>query len=626
MTKARTALDVPNPSTTQPVGWERGSHGGKGIGDTATPAEQVYRQLQQQLMIDNIHPGHNQVAADATDGVGERRMSFIGGGLYHGTQGYSRTRSAEFGAPLAMICAVVIGSLLVAGCGLIGGSDNSGFDAFNPDSDEESEPAETTRRTIREEAPSTTDTTWRTPTTAAGPLPNPDWAQVEFNLQPVVQLDDPAMVLTSRIGSDNLWLAQRSGVVRRINRWIAVDDSSEIIQEEGEVMLDISDQITTDGEGGLLGLTFSATGRFMYVSYTNTSGNSVISEFLIDENNNVVADSERIIITIDQPFSNHNGGQIDFGPDGFLYIAMGDGGSGGDPENNGQDLQTLLGAILRIDPFEDSEGQPYTVPPDNPFADRFDAAGEIWLYGVRNPWKFSFDAVTGDMWIGDVGQDQTEEINFLANQSFDFAGKGANLGWRIMEGNDLFDGETPPRRHVGPVFTYGHDFGRCSVTGGYVYRGLRMDDLKGAYVFGDFCSGEVVALRRLSDGRVIVAPVELNDEIGQIVGFGQDSQQELYVLSADGKVLRIQHSRWERTRPLQFYGADQRLPAGSDRVLQRGPDDPVIADPSIGLPGPEEPEEDETRPDDESANDPNEVDPADTTTTTSTSGASSTEG
>lgn len=518
--------------------------------------------------------------------------------------------------------ALLLGSALVAGCGLIGGSDDEGFDAFNPgEEDENSEQAETTRRTIREEAPSTTGTTWRTPTTALGPLPNPEWAQVEFDLQTVAELSDPAMVLTSRIGSDHLWLAQRSGVVRRINRWVAVDDSAEIIQEGGDVILDISDQITTDGEGGLLGLTFSATGRFMYVSYTNNSGNSVISEFVFDENDNLLPDSERVIMTIDQPFSNHNGGQIDFGPDGFLYIAMGDGGSGGDPENNGQDLQTLLGAILRIDPFEDSEGQPYTVPPDNPFADRFDAAPEIWLYGVRNPWKFSFDAVSGDLWIGDVGQNEVEEITFLPNQSFDFAGKGANLGWRIMEGDQLFEGDTPPRRHVGPIFTYGHEFGRCSVTGGYVYRGLRMEDLKGAYVFGDFCSGEVVALRRLNDGRTIVAPVELDAEIGQIVGFGQDSQQELYVLSANGKVARIQHSRWERTRSLDFYGPDQRLPAGADRVLQRGPDDPIIADPSIGQRGEDE-EEDDAQ--DESANDPNEVDPADTSTTVAEDGASTT--
>ncbi len=527
---------------------------------------------------------------------------------------------------LAVLLAVLAGTALVAGCGLVGGSDGEGsFDAFNPETDSE-EPAETTRRTIREEAPQTTNTTWRTPTTAAGPLPNPDWAQVEFNLQTIAELDDPAMVLTSRIGSDHLWVAQRSGVVRRINRWVAVDDSAEIIQEGGEVMLDISEQITTDGEGGLLGLTFSTTGRFLYLSYTDNSGNSVVSEFLMDEDNTVAADSERVILTVDQPFSNHNGGQIDFGPDGFLYIAMGDGGSGGDPENNGQDLQTLLGSILRIDPFENSDGQSYTVPPDNPFADRFDAAGEIWLYGVRNPWKFSFDAVTGDLWIGDVGQDQNEEVNYLPNQTFDFAGKGANLGWRIMEGNDLFDGDTPPRRHIGPVFTYNHDFGRCSVTGGYVYRGLRMDDLKGAYVFGDFCSGEVVALRRLTDGRVIVAPVELSAEIGQIVSFGQDSQQELYVLSADGTIARIQHGRWERTRPLQFYGPDQRLPAANGRVLQRGPDDPVIADPSIGLPGPEEREDEETDPEDESANDPNEVDPADTTTTTGVGATTTTEG
>lgn len=492
-----------------------------------------------------------------------------------------------------MVIAVALGGLAIGGCGLISDSGGDGFDAFNPGNGEEAAgQAETTRRTIREEAPSTTNTTWRTPTTGLEPLPNPEWADVEFNVQTVIELDEPATVLTSRTGSDNLWLAQRSGVVRRVNRWVAIDDSAEIIQEEGEVVLDLSDQVTTEGEGGLLGLAFSATGRFMYVSYTDNDGNTVVAEYTFDNDDEIIAESERVILNVDQPFSNHNGGQIDFGPDGFLYVALGDGGNGGDPENHGQNLQTLLGSILRIDPFEDGEGQPYSVPPDNPFADRFDAEPEIWLYGVRNPWKFSFDAVNGDLWIGDVGQNELEEITYLPNPSFDFAGRGANLGWRIMEGDRLFDGDTPPRGHVGPIFTYGHEFGRCSVTGGYVYRGLRVGDLKGAYVFGDFCSGEVVALRRLTDGRTIVAPVTVNAEIGQIIGFGQDSQQELYVLSATGTVARLQHEKWEQTRPLSFYGAERRLPSSGGPNLQRGPDDPIIADDSIGNEIETEPESD----------------------------------
>ncbi|MEM7275425.1 MAG: PQQ-dependent sugar dehydrogenase, partial [Actinomycetota bacterium] len=225
-------------------------------------------------------------------------------------------------------------------------------------------------------------------------------------------------------------------------------------------------------------------------------------------------------------------------PDGFLYWALGDGGSGGDPENNGQDRQTLLGSILRIDPAATTGEAAYAVPADNPFVDDPDARDEIWTWGLRNPWRFSFDAETGDLWIADVGQNALEEITLL-RQGEDRAGRGANLGWRIMEGDQLFDGDEPPPGHVPPVFTYDHSNGRCSITGGYTYRGDLNRALDGVYLFADFCTGEVFGLEAFADGRISVANLLLGRTPEQVIGFGEDADGELYLLEANGRVSLI---------------------------------------------------------------------------------------
>jgi glucose/arabinose dehydrogenase len=434
-----------------------------------------------------------------------------------------------------------------------------------------------TRRTIPEEAPSSTGATVTFPTTEPelGPLPEPPWTDERFDLQPIAQAST-MLGFATRSGTDDLWLAERDGRVRVVQRRVSLDGGYEAVKLLNTVVLDITDKVGTAGEGGLLGLDFSTNGDYLYVSYTDKDGGSVVAEYRMGPIQ-ALPETERIVMTVPQPYANHNGGQITFGPDGFLYFALGDGGSSGDPEGNGQNLDTLLGSILRIDPFEPPENRSYAVPADNPFVDRFDAKPEIWLYGVRNPWRFSFDHATGDLWIGDVGQNEIEEIDWLPSTGGRPAGYGANLGWDIMEGDRLFEGDAPPDNHVAPVFTYGHDFGRCSVTGGYVYRGKQNENLAGAYVFADYCSGEVIGLRILDDGRILVSPLEFDRRLGQVVAFGQGPEQELYVLEADGVVSRIQQQQWRRET--EVFEGDEAIPAGRYRVdVRAGPDDPVIAD------------------------------------------------
>jgi glucose/arabinose dehydrogenase len=234
---------------------------------------------------------------------------------------------------------------------------------------------------------------------------------------------------------------------------------------------------------------------------------------------------------VDQPYSNHNGGNLAFGPDGYLYIGLGDGGSGGDPHGNGQSLTTLLGKMLRIDPTL-LEDRPYAIPSDNPFVGREGARPEIWAYGLRNPWRYSFDRATGDLWIADVGQSAWEEIDVQSSGS----DGGENYGWNRMEGDHPFEGDAPADV-VRPVFEYSHDDGGCTVTGGYVYRGRAIPALARAYLFADFCLGRLEAIR-LQDGggaeHRILGPVVRN-----VSSFGEDARGELYVLSLEGTVSRI---------------------------------------------------------------------------------------
>ncbi|WFB88735.1 MULTISPECIES: PQQ-dependent sugar dehydrogenase [Streptomyces] len=315
-----------------------------------------------------------------------------------------------------------------------------------------------------------------------------------------------------------VWIAERAGTVR------VLSDGG-----LGEPVLDISDETTTDGERGLLGLAFDPDLAHLYISFTDLEGTSTIDEFAVQDGT-VQQDTRRTVLTQKQPETNHNGGDIKFGPDGYLYVAFGDGGGGGDPDGNGQKLDTLLGKLLRIDP---QGGDPYAIPEDNPFAGDPDARGEIWSYGLRNPWRFSFDAGSGDLLIGDVGQSEWEEIDWAPADSKG----GENYGWSQMEGTHPFRGGTEPDNHVPPVHEYDRTGLGCSVTGGYVYRGDAVEDLVGQYVYSDYCDGTLRSLE-IENGAV-TAENDLGVNGGEVVSFAQDADGELYVLAIGGTVSRV---------------------------------------------------------------------------------------
>ena len=362
---------------------------------------------------------------------------------------------------------------------------------------------------------------------------------VEVALTPVLQLDAP-MALATRAGTDDLYAAERAGVVVHL---VAGEDGS--LTPDPTPVLDLTDRTTTDNERGLLGLAFSPDGGHLYAHYTNPQGDTRLVEYAMAGEQAVVA-SRRTLLRVAQPFPNHNGGQLAFGPDGRLYLGLGDGGSGGDPLGNGQDTTVLLGKILRIDPTP-SGTRPYTVPRSNPFVGGRGPVGaasrpEIWIYGVRNPWRFSFDHATGALWIADVGQDSVEEIDRLPRRAGTNAGRGVNLGWARMEGDQPFAGATEPADHTRPLFTYPHGLNNqngCAVTGGYVYRGSAVPALRGAYVYGDLCRGQVRAVRQR--GGTVLDERGLGVGVGAVglVGFAEDGAGELYTLGGDGWVSRL---------------------------------------------------------------------------------------
>ena len=300
-----------------------------------------------------------------------------------------------------------------------------------------------------------------------------------------------------------------------------------------ETFLDISGRVSRGGnEEGLLGLAFdpgyAETGVFYLYYSASGPRRSVLSRFTVsDDPNRADASSEEVLLEVAQPFSNHNGGMIAFGPDGFLYVGLGDGGAGGDPRGNGQNAATLLASILRI---EVEPGLPgYRVPEGNPSLGP-GARPEIWAYGLRNPWRFSFDRDTGDLWVGDVGQSAREEIDLVV--------RGGNYGWNVTEGTRCFQPSSgcDTSGLQAPVIDYGHNQG-CSVTGGYVYRGQEQPSLRGVYLYADFCSGIVWGLRHdgqeLVDARIVAEP-DVN-----VSSFGEDAAGELYVTGFDGVVCRV---------------------------------------------------------------------------------------
>ncbi|HEV2844369.1 MAG TPA: PQQ-dependent sugar dehydrogenase [Thermoanaerobaculia bacterium] len=323
-----------------------------------------------------------------------------------------------------------------------------------------------------------------------------------------------------------------------------------LIFENGAVrpqdFLSIGSLINANGfERGLLSVAFHpeyAQNGFFFVNYTNVNGDTVVARYQVSSDPNVGdASSGRVLLTIPQPFANHNGGQLQFGPDGYLYIGMGDGGDAFDPGCRAQKTDTLLGKMLRIDVDQNVNSAPfYGIPQDNPFRGGGDPPDEVWASGFRNPWRFSFDRQTGDLWIGDVGQNQREEIDFQPANS----NGGENYGWKVMEGTlctnntNACPGSTPACNSAAftePVLEYAHTTG-CSVTGGYVYRGNRLAQLRGSYIFGDFCSGEVWAAERQGNGFRVRT---ISGNAGQLSTFGEDAQGELYAATLGGRLFRI---------------------------------------------------------------------------------------
>ncbi len=318
--------------------------------------------------------------------------------------------------------------------------------------------------------------------------------------------------------------------------WAKTVRRLELTTGESTAVLDIAGQTTTDAERGLLGLAVSPSGEHLYVSSTDPDGNSRVDEYGIAADGEVDEASRRAVFALDQPFPNHNGGHLTFGPDGLLYFGLGDGGAAGDPLEAGQDRGQLLGSILRIDP-RGAGGSAYGVPSDNPFVDVEGARPEVWIKGVRNPWRFSFDPVTGDLWIGDVGQSALEEVDWLpADDGGTGAGRGVNLGWNLMEGDQPYEGGVEPDDHTPPIFTYGHDGGACSITGGHVYRGEDVPELHGAYLFADYCDGDIRAIA-VDDGEVLDDAVIGNTD-GPI-SFALSPTGDLYLLTEPGSLLHL---------------------------------------------------------------------------------------
>jgi glucose/arabinose dehydrogenase len=334
----------------------------------------------------------------------------------------------------------------------------------------------------------------------------------------VAELQQPVAMAVRR-GDQAMYIAEQTGKVRAL-RGGKLDPTP---------VADVAGEVTSGGEQGLLGLAFSPDGRYLYLAYTDRDGDHQVSELTMG-GRQADPGSERSLLHFEDPFANHNGGQLAFGPDRRLYIAFGDGGSGGDPFGNGQSLGTLLGKILRIDPRA-SGGRPYRVPSNNPFVNRDGARPEIWDYGLRNPWRFSFDPATDDLWIGDVGQNAWEEIDHEPAGS-----GGRNYGWNRREGLHAFDGDRPGGA-VDPVIEYGREGGACTVIGGFVYWGRRIPGLRGAYLYGDFCAGWVRAAR-VRGGRV-AEQRDLGLSVPNLSSFGVDPAGELYAMTLSGPVYRL---------------------------------------------------------------------------------------
>ncbi len=352
------------------------------------------------------------------------------------------------------------------------------------------------------------------------------------NAFPNLSFDNPVEFVQTGDNSARFFVVEQAGIIKVFSSNSSTSSS----------FLDISSRVRFGGEQGLLGLAFHpdfSKNGFFYVNYTAARPlRTIVSRFSISKTNpdQADADSEKVLLSFEQPYSNHNGGKIAFGPDGYLYIATGDGGSTGDPQNHSQNKSSLLGKMLRIDVNKTEGGNPYAIPADNPFVSESTTRPEIYAYGLRNPWRFSFDKSSGKLWVGDVGQNELEEVDIIE--------KGGNYGWRIKEADKCYQSRSNciEKDLIKPVYQYSHSNGDISVTGGYVYRGNKLPDLQGKYIYADYASGRVWALT-YEEGKPVQNKL-LFKLSGTVSAFGEDAQHELYICDyANGKILSLTDMR-----------------------------------------------------------------------------------
>jgi len=343
-------------------------------------------------------------------------------------------------------------------------------------------------------------------------------------------LSEPLDIQTAPGDTNRLFIVGKTGTIRVFSGGALLP----------RAFLDISSRVSNGSEQGLLGLAFHpqfATNRRFYVDYTDGNGDTRVVEFLASAGLDSATATEREILFVAQPAANHNGGQITFGPDGYLYIALGDGGGSGDTYHNGQNLGSLLAKLLRVNV---DAGSPYSIPSGNPFASQAGARGETWDYGLRNPWRFSFDRLNGDLYIADVGQNLYEEVDYEPRGA-----GGKNYGWNIMEGLHCYGSSTCNQAGLTlPVVEYSHQAG-CSITGGYVYRGREIPELGGAYFYGDYCTG-IIRSFRIDQGKAVdvrdwtsALRTQSGSSMQGLSSFGQDARGEIYMALLSGEVYQI---------------------------------------------------------------------------------------
>jgi len=357
--------------------------------------------------------------------------------------------------------------------------------------------------------------------TDPGPIP----ADFVLTLQQVASGLDNPVYLTSPPGDSRLFIVEQPGRIR--------------IVENGQLVatpfLDISSRVGSGGERGMLSVAFHPqykSNGFFYVYFTATNGDIRIERFTVSSNvNQASAASSKLILMVPHPRTNHNGGLAAFGPDGMLYLGLGDGGGGGDPDLNGQNQTTLLGKLLRIDV---NSGDPYGVPPDNPFAGKTNARQEIWAVGLRNPWRYAFDRMTGKLYVADVGQSATEEVNVVTSTS-----AGLNYGWNVLEGSACYNAASCNKSGFEiPVLEYAHVGAQCSITGGFVYRGNAIQELSGVYFYADYCAGWVRSFKYDNGTASDQREWDIGN-VGNITSFGEDAAGELYITSSNGRVYKF---------------------------------------------------------------------------------------